>query len=98
MRGTQYPRKHASLYLLSEVCPDVGVEPALQRLDSEPLQYATAIREDGAHLDVVAWDFWGRNRQRAFFDIRVFNPFACSYSRSTLSRCYVVNEQEKCRA
>ena len=24
-------------YLLSEVCPDVGVEPALQPLDSEPL-------------------------------------------------------------
>ena len=45
-----------------------------------------------ARLDVVAWDFWGRNRQRAFFDIRVFNPFARSYSRSTLSRCY---EQEK---
>ena len=28
--------------LLSEVCSDVGVEPALQRLDCEPLQYATA--------------------------------------------------------
>ena len=80
---------------LSEVCPDVGVEPALQPLDSEPLQYATANREDGARLDVVAWDFWGRNRQRAFFDISVFNPFAHSYSCSTLSQCYVVNEQEK---
>ena len=28
-------------------------------------------------------------------DIRVFNPFACSYSHSMLSQCYVVNEQEK---
>ena len=81
--------------LLSEVCPDVGVEPALQPLESEPLQYATANREDSARLDVVARDFWGRNRQRAFFDIRVFNPFARSYSCSTLSQCYVVNEQEK---
>ena len=32
------------------------------------------------------------------FDIRVFNPFARSYFCSTLSRCYVVNEQEKRRA
>ena len=44
--------------LLSEVCTDVGIEPALQPLDSEPLQYATANREDGARLDVVARDFW----------------------------------------
>ena len=44
--------------LLSEVCNDVGVEPALQPLDCEPLQYATANREDGAYLDVVAKDFW----------------------------------------
>ena len=67
---------HASL--LSEVCSDVGVEPALQPLDGEPLQFATANSEDGARLDVAARDFWGRNRQRAFFDVRVFNPFAHS--------------------
>ena len=48
--------------LLSEVYPDVGVEPALQPLDSEPLQYAIANREDSARLYVVAWDFWGRNQ------------------------------------
>ena len=78
--------------LLSEVGSDVGIEPAL---DSEPLWYATANREDGARLDVVARDFWGVNRQHGFFDIRVFNPFASSYSWSPLSRCYVTNEQEK---
>ena len=37
------------------------VEPALQPLDHEPLQYATANWVDGAQLDVVAWDFWGWN-------------------------------------
>ena len=31
--------------------------PALQYLDSEPLRYATAIRVDGARLDVVAGTF-----------------------------------------
>ena len=45
--------------LLSKVCCDVGVEPALQPLDHEPLWHATANREDGAHLDIVARDFWG---------------------------------------
>ena len=36
--------------LLSEVYCDVGVEPALQSLDCEPLQHATANREDDARL------------------------------------------------
>ena len=62
------------------MCCNVGVEPVLQPLDREPLRYATANSEDGARLDVVARDFWGQNRQCAFFDVQVFNPFACSYS------------------
>jgi len=52
--------------LLSEVCSDVGVEPALQPVEGEPMQFATANGEDGARLDVVSRDFWGRNRQHAF--------------------------------
>jgi len=40
--------------LLSE---DVGVEPALQPVEDEPLKFATANEEDGARLDVVARDF-----------------------------------------
>ena len=44
--------------LLSEVCCDVGIEPALQPLECEPPYFATAKKEDGAHLDVVARDFW----------------------------------------
>jgi len=43
--------------LLSEVCGDVGVEPALQPVEGEPLQFATANGEDGARLDAVARDF-----------------------------------------
>ena len=38
-----------SIYLwLLVYCNDVGVEPVLQLLDCEPLQYTTAHREDGA--------------------------------------------------
>ena len=83
--------------LLSEVCSDVGVEPALQPLDGEPLQFATANSEDGARLDVVARDFWGRNRQHVF-RCQGLNPFACSYFCSQLSRCYQLHEREKRRA
>jgi len=90
--------KDLTASLLSEVCSDVGVEPALQPFEGEPLQFATANEEDGARLDVVARDFWGQNRQRAFFDVRVFNPFAGSYSRSNLSRCYQLHEREKRRS
>ena len=78
--------------LLSEMCCDVGFELALQPLVRNPLRYATANSEDGAHLDVVARDFWRQNRQRAFFDVWVFNPFAHSYSCLLLSRYYLVHE------
>ena len=38
------------------------------------------------------------DRQRAFFDIRAFNPLAPSYSTIPLAQCYTRNEQEKRRA
>ena len=45
--------------MLSEICSDVGVEPALQPLNGEALQFSTANGEEGACLVVVARDFWG---------------------------------------
>ena len=33
-----------------------------------------------------------RNSQRAFFEVRVFNPFARMYSGLTLSQAYRANE------
>lgn len=84
--------------LLTEVCHNVGTEPALQSLSQEQLKHRTANREDGARLDVVAESFWGRDRQRAFFDVRVFNPIAQSHRNTPLAQCYRQNEQEKKRA
>ena len=80
---------------LTEVCHNVGIEPPLQ---PEQLILRSANREDGARLDIAVDDFWGRDRNRAFFDIRVFSPFAQSYRNTTLSQCYKKNEQEKKRA
>ena len=67
-------------------------------MTDEQLSLRTANREDGARLDIVADNFWGRDRQRAFFDVRVFNPFAQSHCNTSLPQCYRRNELEKKRA
>ena len=84
--------------LMSEVCHAVGTEPCLQPVTGEQLTHRTANREEGARLDIVAQSFWGRDRQSAFFDVRVFNPYALTYRNSNLSQNYRRNEQEKKRA
>ena len=60
---------------MSEVCHNVKIEPGLQPVTGEQFEHRTANREDGARLDIVAQSFWGRDRQSAFFDVRVFNPY-----------------------
>ena len=83
---------------MSEVCHAVGTEPCLQPVTGELLTHRTANREDGARLDIVAQSFWGRDRQSAFFDVRVFNPYAQTYRNSSLPQSYRKNELEKKRA
>ena len=84
---------------LTEVSPSVSVEPMLQPLTGEQLQYKTANSEDDARADVIsAQGFWGDKRQLAFFDVRVFNPHAPSCSNSSLASTYRRHEKEKRRA
>ena len=83
---------------LTEVCHNVGTEPQLQPLSGEQLTLQSANKEDGAHLDIAADDFWGGDRNRAFFDVRVFSPFAQSHRNTSLSQCYMKNERDKRRA
>ena len=83
--------------ILSEVCTDVCVEPPLQSLSGETLTYTTANREDGARLDVSAVGFWGGHHQRAFFDVKVFNPTASSYRATPVASLYRRFEKEKRR-
>ena len=84
-------------HLLTKVCHGVGTEPHLQPVTDERLFHRTANREDGARLDIVAEDFWGRDRQRTYFDVRVFNPLSRSYQKSSIAQSYRKNEQEKRR-
>ena len=44
--------------------------------------------EDGARLDISAAGFWGGQHQKAYFDVKVFNPNASSYRGSQVSSLY----------
>ena len=81
-------------YVLSEICHNVSVEPHLQ-----PSQVRfPPLPQTGARLDVAADGFWGSHFERAFFDVKVFNPYAPSNRRTQLSTCYRSHEASKKRA
>ena len=81
--------------MVQEVCKDVKVEPDLEPITGEQLN-AGAICSDGARSDISARGFWVKG-QRAFFDIRVFNPNAQRYSTQSVKSSYIINEKEKKR-
>ena len=82
--------------LLSEVCKDVSLEPLLTPLTGETFRYRTANTDEHARLDVSARDVWMRG-SKAYFDIKVFNPLAQSYSKQTLAAAHKSNENSKKR-
>ena len=83
--------------LLSETCHGVAVEPSLQPITSETFSNATTNIQEGARLDIVADGFWGGSFERAFFDVRVCNPFAPSNNRSSIQSTYRQHENIKKR-
>ena len=82
--------------LLSEVCNDVAVEPMLTPLTGEKFTYKTANKDKNARLDVSAQGVWVKG-SKAFFDIRVFNRLAQTYSAQTLKAAHRLNENSKKR-
>ena len=72
------------------------MEPLLTPLTGETFQYKTANRDDHARLDVSARDVWIRGG-KAYFDVKVFNPLAQSYSNQTLKAAHRSNEKSKKR-
>ena len=83
--------------LLSEVCPNVSVEPTLQELSRESLSGGSANRDSGARVEVIADGFWGPERERAYADVQVFNPFAPSNRQASFSPTCKMHEKEKKR-
>ena len=84
--------------LMSVVCHGVSTEPHLQPVDGEILRGASANTSDGARLDIAANGLWGGRFERAFFDVRVFNPYAPTNRRLQPATCYRHHENAKKRA
>ena len=81
--------------LLKEVCKDVRLEPALLPVTGEELPAGTNCR-DGARADVSALGLW-TPLNRAFLDIRVFNPLAQSNWQMDIKDMYRHHEEQKKR-
>ena len=73
---------------MTEVCHSVSVEPLLQPLSGEQLSTKSAVTTDEAKADIQARGFWGDYKQQAFFDVKVFNPYAKTYRDTPLANCY----------
>ena len=82
--------------LLTDVCHNVTLEPHLQPLSGESLSSFSATREENALLDVGVNGFWRGRFERAYIDVRVFNPHAPSNLSSQISSTYRRHEHEKC--
>ena len=83
--------------MLNEVCYDVKSEPELIPLEGENLKYKTANTHERARTDLSARSFWIKG-ERAFFDIRVFDPVAQSYMNQSLEQAHAVQEGDKNRS
>ena len=81
--------------LMKDVCSDVITEPQLQPVTDEHLPPSTN-KDCEARLDVRARGFWNGSNE-AFFDVRVFHPFASSYRNSSLAAIYRQHEKKKKR-
>jgi hypothetical protein len=71
----------------SELFRDVAVEPLLENLTGEVMRSGSAKVEEECRSDVRVRGFW-RKGQDAFFEFRVFYPFASSYLSSSLPALY----------
>jgi hypothetical protein len=94
MRHDQ-PKKLFAEYA-SGVFADVEVEPPLVPVDGEVMRYRSANVQQDARSGVRVRGFWTEQRN-AFFDMRVFYPFASSYRRQKLSDLHRNAEKAKKR-
>merc|ERR1711954_456355 len=74
-------------YQAKQVFKDVETEPPLQRLSGEEFKYKTTNVRPDARSDTRIRGVWTK-RQHAFFDFRVFYPFASSHESKTQEALY----------
>ncbi|XP_057316854.1 uncharacterized protein LOC130657880 [Hydractinia symbiolongicarpus] len=81
--------------LLQEVCRDIRCEPPLIPLTTEATDFPrSAVTDAEARADISVRSFWQRG-QRAFLDVRIFNPIAPSYRRQTMSSLFTFKKKRK---
>ena len=80
--------------LLMEVCHGVSTEPHLQSLSDKSMSHCSADTEVGACL-VAMYGLWGGRFEKAFLDVRVFNPSAQSNRHGSLVAVYRRHKLEK---
>ena len=78
--------------LKSEVRHDARIEPDLQPITGEAFSRTSTIVNDGTMLGISASGFWGVWFERAFLDVRVFNPHDQSSRQHSLSAMYRKHE------
>ena len=61
------------------------------------MSHRSAIADNGARLDIAVHGFWEGRFEKAFLDVRVFNPCARSNQQVSLNSVYRRHEQEKKR-
>ena len=101
MKGGFIHRRHDRIrdviaIALDEVTSEVQTEPHLQPLTGESFPPSTN-KENDARLDIAARGFW-QKCEMAFFDVRVFNPFAKSHLSCKLDAVFRSNEMTKKRS
>ena len=72
------------------------IEPPLEHLSGENLP-KNSNKSEEAKLDISIRGFW-KKEQSAFFDVRVFHPFAPLYRNQKQDNTFAGNEREKKRA
>ena len=100
MKGGFIHQRHNSIRnlfsdMFSIVHNDVEIEPQLLPLTGETLPRGSNTTEE-ARCDVSVRGFW-QDGQRAFFDVKVFNPFAQSHLQTPLTKNFEACERDKKR-
>ena len=80
--------------LLTEIYPDVQIEPMLLSLSGKQFSYQSAITHDNARSDIAVSNFLS-STQRSYLNIHVFNPFSQSHNKSSINACHRCNEKDK---
>ena len=83
--------------LLTDVCPNVDVEPALQPLSGERFHQRSTNTEDGARLDIRAQDFLGQKQEKYLFRCQGLQLPGALQLHALHRACYRGHEQEKRR-